>query len=530
MKKILFSLLAACVLSVTAAAQTMNVHLSDGSTLKFTADQVNYVDFTAAAPTLGPFSITFNKLLDAYTWDEQYYTDGRTKVIWLTKDSINTAQSVLDKYNYTKEKVYNELLKKVQYEGSQTWSVSTSYPNVQYEFTLEADKITPSSDYQLKATIVYKKTANYNYSPANMLRRIRVLARDVNSDLVDSDLGYDLLFNADFPATVTYSYGTNLFYKEFTSRWDGDSFAVGFNWEAVNSAYNSGRYYYYKEISLTEAFENYYKYSVSPYNLTYTFELQKDQKDTLSYGLDVNTINLTTSYDIYPSLSASATVAQNAYLNIMSPVKNTAPTSNAVAYSDVKIKVAVKEKNGYIINDPNTTETRRDLKNQPYIFNLAVKLPLSDSDITIMSDDSVYNHSLGVIAANTPYNVIKYVQINSTKCLTAAEPQTEGVVFVKDGSLVTVDISVGGMIQSRGKVLGWNPNLSYEIVKAVNDNGQGIIGDNSFIFDAHNGTITFPNPHNITNDWTFTIRVKLDYTFGSMSKEYKVVAPKQTRD
>jgi hypothetical protein len=50
MKKI-FSVLAACLLTIAASAQTMNVHLKDGSTVSYTSTDVDYVDFTAADPT-----------------------------------------------------------------------------------------------------------------------------------------------------------------------------------------------------------------------------------------------------------------------------------------------------------------------------------------------------------------------------------------------------------------------------------------------------------------------------------------------
>jgi hypothetical protein len=50
MKK-LFLLFAACSLSLAATAQTMNVHLKDGSTVQYASSAVDYVDFTAASAT-----------------------------------------------------------------------------------------------------------------------------------------------------------------------------------------------------------------------------------------------------------------------------------------------------------------------------------------------------------------------------------------------------------------------------------------------------------------------------------------------
>jgi hypothetical protein len=50
MKK-LFLLFAACSLSLAATAQTMNVHLKDGSTVQYASSAVDYVDFTAASET-----------------------------------------------------------------------------------------------------------------------------------------------------------------------------------------------------------------------------------------------------------------------------------------------------------------------------------------------------------------------------------------------------------------------------------------------------------------------------------------------
>ncbi len=277
---------------------------------------------------------------------------------------------------------------------------------------------------------------------------------------------------------------------------------------------------------MTEAYENYYKYSAAPYNLKYQFELQNYPTVAPNSALDKTTIYLDKSDDSTPSLSVAATNKNEAYINLKSIVTT---GGTVVPYDSVRVRVSVIEQNGYVIDDPNTTENRRDLMNQPYTFNIVVTLPLDNSDIKIESNDSTYNTNLGIIAANTPYDVIKYVQINSTKCLTAKEPQTEGVVFVQDGKLIQDDITVGGINQEKGKVLGWDPELSYEIIKAVNADGQVINGDNQYIFNATDGTITIPDPHNVLNDWTFTIRVTLKYTFGSIYKDYQVVIPRQPR-
>jgi hypothetical protein len=69
MKK-LFFLFAACTLSLAATAQTMNIHLKDGSTVQYTSSAVDYVDFTAAASNSA--NDVWSLVSDSVTFTESY--------------------------------------------------------------------------------------------------------------------------------------------------------------------------------------------------------------------------------------------------------------------------------------------------------------------------------------------------------------------------------------------------------------------------------------------------------------------------
>jgi hypothetical protein len=70
MKK-LFLLFAACSLSLAATAQTMNVHLKDGSTVQYASSAVDYVDFTAAASET-PAEEVWSVVSDSVSFVEYY--------------------------------------------------------------------------------------------------------------------------------------------------------------------------------------------------------------------------------------------------------------------------------------------------------------------------------------------------------------------------------------------------------------------------------------------------------------------------
>jgi hypothetical protein len=72
MKKILL-LAAACVSSLAATAQTMNVHLKDGSTVQYASDKVDYVDFTAASAAESAPEEVWTLVTDSVKFSDYYY-------------------------------------------------------------------------------------------------------------------------------------------------------------------------------------------------------------------------------------------------------------------------------------------------------------------------------------------------------------------------------------------------------------------------------------------------------------------------
>jgi hypothetical protein len=91
MKKILL-LAAACVSSLAATAQTMNVHLKDGSTVQYASDKVDYVDFTAATAE-APTEEVWTLVTDSVKFSDYYYHNipDFTCSLYKTKDGSKYA-------------------------------------------------------------------------------------------------------------------------------------------------------------------------------------------------------------------------------------------------------------------------------------------------------------------------------------------------------------------------------------------------------------------------------------------------------